>query len=193
MNDEIKVEINGILEFLKTAEELKNTIRSAHTSQGRVESVAEHTWRLGLMGMLVQNYYPEINFERLIKILIIHDMGEIVNGDIPAIYQKPGLDKNDEERHDFISILQPLPDALKKEMLSLWDEYNEVKTPEAKLAKALDKLETLMQHNQGKNPQNFDYEFNLTYGAKHTGMDELISYLRAYMDGETRNRMNAEL
>ncbi|MEM7549799.1 MAG: HD domain-containing protein [Bacteroidota bacterium] len=192
MNEKIQIEINGTLEFLKTAEQLKNTLRSGHTSKGRVESVAEHTWRLSLMGMLFHKYYPELDFGRLVKILIIHDMGEIVNGDIPAIYQNPDSDKNEEERNDFLSILKPLSKEIKQEMISLWDEYNEVKTLEAKLAKALDKLETLLQHNQGENPEDFDYKFNLTYGSKHTGIDEIIRYVRSYIDDHTKDRMKSQ-
>ena len=157
-------EINGIMEFLKRAEQLKSTLRSSHTATGRPESVAEHTWRLSLMAILLQKYYPDTDFEKLIKILVIHDMGEIINGDVPAIYQDPGVDKSLEERIDFESILDPLPNDLREEMLGLWDEYNEVSSEEAKLAKALDKLETLLQHLHGKNEDDFDYEFNLDYG-----------------------------
>ncbi|MEM9326291.1 MAG: HD domain-containing protein [Bacteroidota bacterium] len=183
--------LDAILDFLKIAERLKSTIRSAHTATGRQESVAEHTWRLCLMGALLHPYYPELDLSRLLKILLIHDMGEIINGDIPAIYQDPNQDKTSEERMDFLQVLSPLPERQQEELLLLWDEYNEVKTPEAKVAKAIDKLETLLQHVQGDNPKDFDYGFNLDYGAKYTKVDPIITYLRQQLDGWTKERMSS--
>ena len=59
---------------------------------------------------------------------------------------------------------------------------------EAKLAKALDKLETIMQHTQGKNPPAFDYRFNLEYGRSHTAGEPLIAAVRAILDAETEQR-----
>ncbi|MEM8897923.1 MAG: HD domain-containing protein [Bacteroidota bacterium] len=186
---EIQQELDSIITFLKVAEGLKNTLRSSHTSSGREESVAEHTWRLCLLAMMLQKYYPNINYNRLIKILLIHDMGEIINGDIPAIYQDPSVDKSHEERKDFLEVIAPLNEEQQQEMLDLWDEYNEVSSPEAKLAKALDKIETVLQHLDGKNPDDFDYAFNLGYGIKYTSLDPVISHLREYVDEETRKRI----
>ncbi len=185
----IQQDLDSIISFLKVAEGLKNTLRSSHTSNGREESVAEHTWRLCLLAMMLQKYYPNINYNRLIKILLNHDMGEIINGDIPAIYQDPTVDKSHEERKDFLEVISPLTEEQQNEMLELWDEYNEVSSPEAKLAKALDKIETVLQHLDGKNPDDFDYEFNLGYGTKYTSLDPVISYLRGYVDDETRKRI----
>ncbi|MEM6768873.1 MAG: HD domain-containing protein, partial [Bacteroidota bacterium] len=169
-SQEIQQELDSIISFLKVAEGLKNTLRSSHTSNGREESVAEHTWRLCLLAIMLQKYYPNINFNRLVKILLIHDMGEIINGDIPAIYQDPTVDKSQEERKDFLEVIAPLNEEQQQEMLELWDEYNEVSSPEAKLAKALDKIETVLQHLDGKNPDDFDYAFNLGYGTKYTSI-----------------------
>jgi putative hydrolase of HD superfamily len=70
----------------------------------------------------------------------------------------------------------------------LWDEYEAAESPEAKLAKALDKLETIMQHNQGRNPAGFDYRFNLGYGRQHTADNPLIARVRAILDEETEAR-----
>ncbi|MEM7509405.1 MAG: HD domain-containing protein [Bacteroidota bacterium] len=189
LTPQIQQDLDSVLFFLKVAEGLKNTLRSSHTSNGREESVAEHTWRLCLLAMMLQKYYPNINYNRLIKILLIHDMGEIINGDIPAIYQDPTVDKSHEERKDFLEVISPLTEEQQAEMLELWDEYNEVSSPEAQLAKALDKIETVLQHLDGKNPDDFDYEFNLGYGTKYTSLDPVISYLRGYVDDETRKRI----
>ena len=57
------------------------------------------------------------------------------------------------------------------------------------LAKGLDKLETILQHNQGRNPAEFDYAFNLTYGLKQTSAHPLFAEIRAILDEETRARL----
>jgi 5'-deoxynucleotidase YfbR-like HD superfamily hydrolase len=178
-------ELNNILEFLRGAEQLKNTLRSARTSNGRHESTAEHTWRLCLMAMLFEQQYPDIDTLKLIKICIIHDLGEAVSGDIAAIDQVPGVDKGIEERKDFKALISPLSELTQQQMLSLWDEYENASSKEALLAKAFDKLETLLQHTQGKNPAGFDYGFNLAYGKKYTDFDELTANIRKIIDKDT--------
>ena len=183
-----KSELIGILEFLRHAEQLKNTTRSAWTSEGQRESVAEHTWRLCLMTLLLYKSFPDIDYAKLVKICIIHDLGEAIGGDIPAIEQDAGDGKAAQERQDLLLLLQPLPVYLQEEITELWDEYEQATTPEARLAKALDKLETILQHNQGKNPKDFDYRFNLEYGKKYTNKDPLIASMRMILDLETEMR-----
>lgn len=184
-------EIEGILEFLRSAEQLKNTLRSSWTSKGQPESVAQHTWRLCLMALVFADRYPDVDFAKLVKICIIHDLGEAIGGDIPAVEQVPGMNKAIKERGDLLRLLQPLPDRLREEILALWDEYEAAVTPEARLAKALDKLETIMQHNQGQNPVDFDYRFNLEYGKRFTTGDPLIESIRSILDQETAQRAEA--
>jgi putative hydrolase of HD superfamily len=181
-------EISGVLEFLRAAEQLKNTHRSAWTSGGEPESVAEHTWRLCLMAMLLKDDFPGVDFARLVQICIIHDLGEAISGDIPAIHQVPGQSKAADERADLLELLQPLPQRMRAEITGLWDEYEAAQTPEARLAKALDKLETILQHNQGRNPPDFDYGFNLQYGTRFTTGHPLIERIRALLDADTARR-----
>lgn len=184
-------EINGVLEFLRAAERLKNVTRSSWTSEGQQESVAEHTWRLCLMALLAEESFPEIDFARLVKICIIHDLGEAIGGDIPATRQTPGTGKAAREREDLLQLLEPLPERLQREITALWDEYEAAASPEARLAKALDKLETIMQHNQGKNPSDFDYRFNLEYGKQYTTAHPLIAAIREVLDRDTEVRAAA--
>ena len=147
MNDlSIQERLPQILNFLREAESLKSTLRSGHTSSGRPESVAEHTWRLCLLVMVMAPEFPEVDAHRLIKICLVHDLGEALQGDIPAPLQDPNVDKSQSEREDLLELLSPLPELQRSEILELWEEYEQAATPEAKLAKAFDKLETLLQH-----------------------------------------------
>jgi len=181
-------DLTGVLEFLRSAERLKHTVRSAWTSAGEPESVAEHTWRLCLMALVFAPHYPEVDPARLLKMCVIHDLGEAIGGDIPAVDQDPAAPKAEEERLDLLTLLEPLPMGLRTEIVDLWDEYEAAATPEARLAKALDKLETILQHTQGENPADFDYRFNLGYGRRYTTGDPLIERVRAVLDAETERR-----
>ena len=185
-------ELGGILEFLRAAEALKTETRSGWTSAGEPESVAEHTWRLCLMALALHPAFPDVDFTRLIKICIVHDLGEAIGGDVPAPEQAlRGGSKADDERRDLLRLLAPLPDALRGEITGLWDEYEAAQTPEARLAKALDKLETILQHTQGRNPPDFDYRFNLTYGRQYTAGHPVLDTVRALLDDATEQRARA--
>jgi putative hydrolase of HD superfamily len=173
---------------MRSAERLKDTLRSAHTSSGRTESVAEHTWRLCLLAMLVARLTDDIDQLRLLQMCVLHDLGEAIGGDIPAIHQDPEAPKSGQERADFLKLVAPLDPATREAFTDLWDEYEAGDTKEARLAKAIDKLETLIQHTQGRNPPGFDYGFNLTYGVDRTELNEVTRAIRRMVDEETRNR-----
>lgn len=181
-------ELEGLLEFLKAAEGLKDTARQAWTSRGRRESVAEHSWRLCLLALVLSGEYPELDLARLLGLCIVHDLGEAIGGDVPAPEQSETPDRLERERADLRRLVRPLPGGLADRIVGLWDEYAEGRTAEARLAKALDKLETILQHIQGENPADFDYRFNLDYGHRYTSDDPLILLLREMLDVETERR-----
>jgi len=177
-------DLDGVLEFLKAAEGLKSATRSAWTSSGRRESVAEHTWRLCLMAMVCYADDPAVDLGRLLRMCVIHDLGETLRGDIPAPDQVSG-GKSDAERADLLALVAPLPERQRAGIIALWDEYEAAESAEARAAKGLDKLETILQHTQGMNPANFDYAFNLEYGQRFTSADPVLAALRARLDRDT--------
>jgi putative hydrolase of HD superfamily len=181
--------LDGILTFLRSAERLKTVTRSGWTSTGQRESVAEHTWRLCLMAMILYGRAEGIDLGKLLRMCLIHDLGEAIGGDIPAPEQAgAGTGKSERERSDLLELLQPLPPDIRSEVLALWDEYEAAASPEARIAKGLDKLETILQHTQGSNPDDFDYAFNLDYGQQYTSADPLLAALRRRLDAETARR-----
>ncbi|MEP7380167.1 MAG: HD domain-containing protein [Gemmatimonadota bacterium] len=182
-----------ILDFLRAAEALKTTRRSGWTTAGDRESVAEHTWRLCLMALVVHHRFPAVDFARLIKICIVHDLGEAIGGDIPAPEQaRLAAGKSADERRDLLQLVAVLPASERAEIVALWDEYESAATPEARLAKGLDKLETILQHTQGDNPPDFDYRFNLGYGRLYTAGHPVLEGLRALLDEATVGRAQEE-
>ena len=122
MND---TELAGLLEFLRDAERLKTVTRSAFTSTGEVESVAEHTWRLALMATLLAPQFPDVDGARLVRMCLIHDLGEAIGGDVPAPEQARRRASGEEEgkaageRRDLLTLLRPLPQSLRDEITGL--------------------------------------------------------------------------
>jgi len=182
--------ISGRLEFLREAERLKDVLRSAHTSSGRPESTAEHSWRLCLMAMVFADELPGLDLLKVLKMCIVHDLGEALNGDIPAVAQAAFPDKGAQERRDLLLLMRSLDEPLRNEILALWDDYENAVSAEAQAVKALDKLETLLQHTQGLNPADFDYRFNLAYGQKHTSTAAVFAALRTLIDRDTEARIS---
>lgn len=97
--------------------------------------------------------------------------------------------KHAEEQRSVERLFSFLPDKDRENFMAIWKEYNENRSPEAHLVKALDKAETILQHNQGMNPSDFDYEFNLQYGAAYFREDGLMAVLRDRLDQETKKHI----
>ena len=158
------MEPKEFLAFLARLEKLKCNTRHSWTSSGRHESVAEHSWRLAMLAMLLRDALPEVDMDKVLRMCLIHDVGEAVTGDIPS-FQK--TDANEEtERQAIAELLSPLPDGLRGELTALFAEMDALATPEARVYKALDKLEGVVQHNEA--PLDtwlpLEYELNQTYG-----------------------------
>lgn len=184
--------LQGRLEFLRQAEKLKDVLRSARSSGGRQESTAEHTWRLCLMAMMLEDGLTGLDFVRVLKLCIIHDLGEAIHGDVPVIEQAPGANKGAQERQDLLTLAGSLDAPARTQLLALWDDYENASSPEARAVKAMDKLETLLQHNQGANGPDFDYAFNLDYGRKYTDALPLLRELRRLVDVDTLARLREQ-
>lgn len=176
------------VEFIKLAEGLKSVEREAWTCTGRRESTAEHSWRLALFAGLLAPSFGADGY-KAVMMSLIHDLGELYTGDIPAPEQTGGGHKYEAEKRDVQSVLSCLPEKQRQALFTLWLEYGENETPESKLVKALDKAETILQHSQGKNPPDFDYAFNLTYGSQYFLTHPLLAALREILDKQTRERM----
>ena len=173
------------INFLNTVEKLKCNTRHSWTSTGSRESVAEHSWRLSLMALLCRDEYPSLDMEKVIRMCIIHDLGEAVTGDIPAFNK---TDKHREEEKIAVKkLLEQLPESYKNEFTALFEEMEAKQTPEAKLLKALDNMEALISHNEADISTWLpnEYEDNLTYGKENCKFSEWTVKLKEEIDKET--------
>lgn len=185
--------LNEYMDFMKAAESLKSVTRTAWTSEGRRESTAEHSWRLALMAAVFLEEFPQLDKYKVILMALIHDMGEIYTGDISANSVFSSKEKEEAERRDIQKVFGMLPDRHRDFYISLWEEYEKGVTPEARFVKAFDKGETILQHIQGKNPEGFDYKFNLSYGKKYFQGDEKLEEIREFLDEETKEKIRGRI
>ena len=166
------------LDILHVAEKLKDTERHCTTSSGRIESVAEHSWRLALMAFLLKDVFEDQDTDKVIRMCLIHDLGECFTGDIPTFL------KTDANRETEDSLLgqwvRTLPAETASDMAALYEEMDAQVTEEARLYKALDKLEALIQHNESplETWSENEYELNKTYAFDAVGFSPWLTELR---------------
>lgn len=178
-----------LLNVLHTAEKLKDITRHSYTSGGRHESVAEHTFRLALMAYFMKDEFPEVNIDKVIKMCLIHDMGEAFTGDIPA-FEKTVADEETEKRLLF-DWVDNLPAPYNTEMIALYKEMETRQTLEGKLFKALDGLEAVIQHNEAdlSTWSDNEYEVNLNYAEEKCDFSPYLRQLRIIIKNETVNKI----
>lgn len=189
-----------IIDFLHQSEKLKSVLRHSWLSSGRREDVAEHTWRMALMAMLLEPYLDDkVDLLKTIKMILVHDLVEINYKDNPAFKKQPA-DKAEQERKSMIKLVASLPAELKDELLTLWEEYEVGSSPEARFAKAMDKTEVLLQHNECdlKYLTKKEIPYNFVHGLEHIKYDSFLRKFRRLMDNEVRanykkNKIDPEL
>ena len=181
-----------LLAFLSQAEQLKHRTRHNIGEDGRRESVAEHCWRAALMAYFLRDEFPEADMGKVMLMCILHDLGESFTGDIPT-FDKTQADEVREE--DLLSRwLTSLPEPYATEMAGLFEEMAQRSTIEAKIFKAIDGLEALIQHNESDLSTWIprEYELNLTYAQDKTAFSPYLAALRQDIREETLRKMERE-
>lgn len=180
-----------LLQILSVAEKLKCNTRHCSTSSGRQESVAEHSWRVSLMAMLTASAFPEADMDKVIRMCLIHDLGEAFTGDIPS-FDKTEADSKTEEMV-LRRWVQTFPSPEREEWLALYEEMEAQQTQEARIYKALDKLEAVVQHNESDISTwlPLEYDLQLEYGRENVQFSPYLQQLKAEIDGVTREKIAA--
>lgn len=180
------------LEILHVAERLKDTPRHCTTTKRRTESVAEHSWRISLMAFLLRHEFPDIDINRVVDMCLIHDLGECFTGDIPTFI------KSDADREVEDSLLnqwvRSFPEKLSGDFADLYKEMDAQETKEAKLYKALDKLEALIQHNESPLDtwSENEFELNKTYAFDTVAFSSWLTELREAVLEDTMHKIESE-
>ena len=178
-----------LMDIVHVAERLKDTTRHCYTSGGRHESVAEHSWRIALMAYLVKDEFPQADMDKIIRMCLIHDLGEAFTGDIPSFLKTEENEKTEDEL--LTRWISTFPEPYRSEMLSLYEEMAERKTTEARIFKALDSMEAIIQHNEShiSTWTDIEYGLNLTYGNDKVAFSDYLTSVRQVIRKETLQKM----
>lgn len=185
------MEVRELLKALAVAERLKDTTRHCYTAGGRHESVAEHSWMLTVMAFFLKEEFPEVDMDKVIRMCIIHDLGECFTGDIPS-FDKGESDEATEEQLLYRWV-DSLPGSVSAEMRALYEEMATLQTTEAKLYKAIDNLEAVIQHNHSDLSTWIpkEYSLNLTYGNDKVAFSLYLTELRKAIRQDTEEKIKA--
>lgn len=182
---------NDFLEILSKAGMLKTTTRHCYTEENRKESVADHSWRMALMAMLLSREpeFAQTDMNKVIRMCLIHDLGEAFTGDIPS-FEKTTSDEIREDAY-FMDWVDSFPDAQKDEWICLLREMANLQTKEAKTYKALDKLEAVISHNESDLSTwlPLEYDLQLVYGKEQVQFSEYLKALSRHIDTWTRRKI----
>ncbi len=143
--DRFKQQIEFILEVDKLKHVLRQTILM---DKSRRENSAEHSWHIALTVMVLSEYARDagIDFFRVMKILLVHDLIEIDAGDTYCYDDQGRKDQGQREKLAADRIFNILPPDQAGTFRNLWDEFEDRKTPESRFANALDRVQPLL-HN----------------------------------------------
>ncbi len=181
-----------LLDILSVAERLKDVTRHCYTSGGRHESVAEHSWRAALIAYFLKDEFSEADMDKVIKMCLIHDLGEAFTGDIPT-FNKTQSDEDTEEALLY-NWVKSLPEPFAGEMTALYEEMSARQTIEAKIYKAIDGLEAVIQHNESDISTwiPLEYELNQSYGNDKVAFSPYLRGLRQVIREDTIHKIETE-
>ena len=139
--------LNNIVDFIKEIEKLKSVTRFNKTLDGRFENSAEHSWQSAIASIVLQDYYPEkLNMEKVISMLLIHDLGEIYAGDTWVFDDKKKVHSHDRELESIEKTMSILPEEKYLNMKKSWLEFEKGQSAEARYARVIDALVPLINH-----------------------------------------------
>lgn len=141
--------LEQIVRFCELLDKEKFIQRRTYLSDGeRLENDAEHAWHMAVMALLLSGYSNEkVDVLKVVSILLVHDLVEIYAGDTFAYDEEGKKTQRQRELAAADRLFSPLPDELEQRMRSLWDEFEEWATPEAKFAHSLDNFQPLLLQN----------------------------------------------
>ncbi|WP_381562072.1 HD family hydrolase [Streptomyces eurythermus] len=144
--DDLDERLRAQLTFLVEVDQLKTILRqSPLAAADRRENDAEHSWHLAMMVVILAGHSDQpIDVGHTIQLVLLHDLVEIYAGDTPLYDSAAGVDQQEREVAAADELFGLLPPDQARRMRSLWDEFEERRTPEAKFAKAMDRLQPLL-------------------------------------------------
>lgn len=144
-------EVKALLNFMVEVEKLKSVLRKTKpVGLDRYENSAEHSWHVSLMALLLKDHSDnEIDIHQVVKMLLIHDLSEILVGDT-IVYDEQSLSIKAKESDAIKTLFAQLPVELAQELTDLWHEFEAGQSNGAKYAKAIDRIPPLLHNIHGE-------------------------------------------
>ena len=182
--------LDGILVFLRSAERLKTVTRSGWTSAGQRESVAEHTWRLCLMAMILYGRADGIDSASCCGCVssMISARRSAATSRRPSSRRHRGAARRTRERADLLELIAPLPAEAQARDHRAVGRVRGGRVARGPGGEGSRQARDHPAAHPGHESGDFDYAFNLAYGQRYTAADPLLSALRERLDAETARR-----
>ena len=174
MNKALQEQINFIME----TDKLKRVIRRNYNADGsRLENTAEHSWQISLMALsLVGHANEKVDTCKVVKMLLIHDLVEIDAGDTYLYGDGNTTEKEQKEQQAAERIFGILPKEQGREYLAIWEEFEARESPEARFAKAIDRLMPILN--------NF-YSEGRSWKENQISREQVIDKCKGIADGSS--------
>lgn len=170
-------DLDKTVDFIKEIEKLKSVTRFNRTLDGRFENSAEHSWQGAIAAMVLRDYYPEkLNMEKVMSMLLIHDLGEIYAGDTWVFDDEKKLHSHDRELESIEKTMSILPEEKYLNMKNSWLEFEKGQSAEARYARVIDALVPLINHLEVS---------EVNYNPDHIS-SEMVLEKKKFIKGESK-------
>lgn len=168
------------IQFIVEIDKLKHILRQTLLIDGsRRENDAEHSWHVAIMAVLLSEYsnFEELDVSQVVKLILVHDLVEIDAGDVYCYDQDANQDRvKQHEKDAAVRLFNILPEDQAEEFFSLWEEFEERVTPEARFAASLDRLQPLLHDYNTK---------GIMWGKNHVKSEQVMVRNKVIVDGST--------
>lgn len=135
-----------IVDFLKIAERLECEYRLTRMSDNNRQAVASHSWNMAMMAVAMEPYFTrKYDMEKVLKLCVLHDLPEAIAHDVP-LHQQDDACRMEKSMQEACAVRKIMDMIQNPDVADCFDEYEKRVSPESKLVKALDRLDTTVQH-----------------------------------------------
>ena len=189
--------MQNVVDFFQIAEKLEREYRLTRTSDGTQQSVAAHSWNMAMMAMVLRPYLKNsVNMERVYELCLLHDLPEAIAHDVP-LHEQTDAVRAQKHINECVAVAQIVSLLKNDNIRARFDEYDARQSNESKFVKALDVLDTAVQHMCAQDLSYVGeyadgFYWKMFFGEEIATMFDFESVLRGVFD-EMRRRVATRL